>query len=276
VDETSSTRRARLAGILRDLGRVLVALSGGLDSAVLLAAAARELGPGRVRAAIAVGPSLPPGDLGAAREAARRAGVPLEELPAGEFDDPRYLANDADRCYWCRRSLAETLRPLAAREGEVAVYGAIADDLAEDRPGMRALEEAGFRAPLLEAGFTKEDVRELARLLGVPDPDRPASACLSSRVARGIPIQPGRLARIAEAEEFLRALGFRLVRVRDHGTLARIEVARGDVPRLAAEPLRDRVARRIRELGWERVALDLEGYRPAGLRGGGPRRTGQD
>jgi len=265
VDDTFAARRARLAGVLRELGRVLVALSGGLDSATLLAAAVRELGPGRVRAAIAVGPSLPAGDLVAAREAAGRAGVPLEEIRAAEFDDPRYLANDADRCYWCRRSLAAALRPLAARAGEVPVYGAIADDLAEDRPGMRALREAGFRAPLLEAGFTKDDVRALADELGVPEPDRPASACLSSRVARGIPIEPARLARIGRAEEFLRKLGFRLVRVRDHGALARIEVALADIPRLAGGPLRDRVVARLRELGWDRVVLDLEGYRPAGL-----------
>ncbi len=274
MSDDLDTRRARLARILRDLGRVLVALSGGLDSTVLLAAAARELGPGRVRAAIAVGPSLPPGELASAREAATRAGVPLEEVGAREFEDPRYLANGADRCYWCRRSLAETLRPLAARAGETPVYGAITDDLAEDRPGMRALAEAGFRAPLLEAGLGKEDVRALARALGVPQPDRPASACLSSRVARGLPIDPSRLDRIGRAEAFLRERGFRVVRVRDHGDLARIEVSPGDLPRIAGPPFRAEVVTRLRALGWQRVSLDLEGYRPAGLRD--PGRAGKD
>ena len=258
-------REATLRASIRSLPGAVVAFSGGIDSALLLRIATEELGD-RALGVMAVGPSLPGRDRRDAVALAERIGARLELVEAREFDDPRYVRNDGDRCFWCRSALVDALRPIAEREGAAMLYGPVVDDLDEDRPGMQAAAAGGFRAPLLEAGITKADARVLARRLGLPIWDKPASACLSSRVATGTPIDPGTLARIDRAEEAVVALGFRVVRVRDHGGVARLEVGSDEIARLLDADLRRKVLAAVREAGFRKVAVDLEGYRPAGLR----------
>ena len=258
-------REATLRAAIRALPRAVVAFSGGIDSALLLKVATEELGE-RALGVLAVGPSLPGRDRRDAVALAGRIGARLELVEAREFDDPRYVRNEGDRCYWCRSALVDVLRPIAEREGAAMLYGPVVDDLDEDRPGMQAAAAGGFRAPLLEAGITKADARVLAQRLGLPIWDKPASACLSSRVPTGTPIDPGALARIDRAEEAVVALGFRVVRVRDHGGVARLEVGSDEIARLLDGDLRGKVLAAVREAGFRKVAVDLEGYRPAGLR----------
>ena len=258
-------REATLRASIRALPRAVVAFSGGIDSALLLKVATEELGE-RALGVLAVGPSLPGRDRRDAVALAGRIGARLELVEAREFDDPRYVRNEGDRCYWCRSALVDVLRPIAEREGAAMLYGPVVDDLDEDRPGMQAAAAGGFRAPLLEAGITKADARVLAQRLGLPIWDKPASACLSSRVPTGTPIDPGALARIDRAEEAVVALGFRVVRVRDHGGVARLEVGSYEIARLLDGDLRGKVLAAVREVGFRKVAVDLEGYRPAGLR----------
>ncbi|MDQ7007712.1 MAG: ATP-dependent sacrificial sulfur transferase LarE [Acidobacteriota bacterium] len=251
---------------IRDHRPLVVAYSGGVDSALLTRVAVDEVGDDVV-AALAVGPSLPRRERVIAERMARAMGVRLEILETREFEDERYLSNAGDRCYWCRSALVEALRPYASRRGAHLAYGAVPEDLGDDRPGMRAAEEGGVSAPLIEVGLTKKEVRELARRYQLEVWDKPASACLSSRVEVGERVTPGRLARIEAAEDGLLAMGFRQVRVRDHGTLARIEVGRDELERLLAPETRQRVAALVRQAGFEKVAVDLEGYRPAGSAG---------
>jgi pyridinium-3,5-biscarboxylic acid mononucleotide sulfurtransferase len=250
---------------LDGFGRVLVAFSGGVDSSVLLRVAVDQLGAA-AHAALAAGPSLPRRDRADAEALAAAIGVPLRIVETNEFENERYVRNDTERCYWCRSALVDVLRPLAHELEAVLVYGPVADDLDEDRPGMRAAAEGGFRAPLLEAGMTKDDVRTIARRLGLPIWDKPASACLASRVPTGERITVERLARIDEAETALRGLGFVVVRVRDHGDVARLEVGVDEMSRFVEPGTREQVVRALRGAGFGRVALDLEGYRPAGLK----------
>lgn len=260
-----AAREATLRATLRGFSRAVVAFSGGIDSALLLRIATEELG-NRALGVLAVGPSLPGRDRRDAVAVAERMGARLELVEALEFEDPRYLRNEGDRCFWCRSALVEVVRPIAEREGAVMLYGPVVDDLDEDRPGMQAARAGGFRAPLLEAGITKSDARELARRLGLPIWDKPASACLSSRVPTGTPIDAAALARIDRAEEAVAGLGFRVVRVRDHGGVARLELGADEIPRLLQGELREKVLAAVQAAGFRKVAVDLEGYRPAGLR----------
>ena len=258
-------REAAVRSSIRSLERAVVAFSGGIDSALLLRLATEELGD-RALGVLAVGPSLPGRDRRDAVALADRIGARLELVEAREFEDPRYLRNEADRCFWCRSSLVDAVRPIAEREGAAMLYGPVLDDLDEDRPGMQAAAAGGFRAPLLEAGISKADARVLAQRLGLPLWDKPASACLSSRVPTGTPIEPEALARIDRAEEAVAALGFRVVRVRDHGDAARLEVGADEIGRLLDAELRREVLEAVRGTGFRKVAVDLEGYRPAGLK----------
>ena len=245
---------------LRGLGSVLVAFSGGADSALVLALAHASVGD-RAVAAMGVSAAYPEDEVTAARRTAAHIGVRMIEVGTGQLEDPAFLRNDSMRCYHCRDDLFRILTPLAAREGLAHVCdGTNADDLADVRPGRRAAAEAGVISPLAEAGLTKAQVREASRRLGLPTWDKPQQACLSSRIPPGTPITEGALRRVEHAERWLRSNGFGQLRVREHGPLARIELPAEDIPRLAAEPLRSRCAAALRELGYAFVSVDLEPF----------------
>lgn len=254
---------ARLETAIDALGSVAVAFSGGIDSTLVLKVAHDRLGA-RAVGVIGVSASLPPGELDDARTLARAIGVRLVELPTGEVADPAYAANPANRCYFCKSELYRQLLPWAREHGfAAAADGMNADDLGDWRPGTKAADEAGVRHPLLEAGLGKAEIRGLARELGLANWDKPALACLSSRVPYGTAIEPKMLDQIGHAELLVRRLGFASVRVRWHGDVARIEVPPADLARLFAQ--RDAVAAAVRSTGFKFVALDLDGYRQGAL-----------
>jgi uncharacterized protein len=261
---------AKCAALLHRLAgfdRVVVAYSGGVDSAVV-ARAAREACGERARAVTAVSASLAQGELEHAQELARHIGIAHEVIETREFDNPSYIANPANRCYHCKTELYNQLDALCERwPGAVVVNGANVDDLGDWRPGLQAAREHQVDSPLVAVGISKAEVRALAKHWQLPAWDKPASPCLSSRVAYGIAVTPERLARIDASERFIREeLGLRELRVRlEANELARIEVPLAEVPRLVAEGVSQRVAQRLRELGFRAVCLDLEGFRSGSL-----------
>ena len=250
---------------LEGWGGVVVALSGGVDSALLLALAVAALGRERVLAATGESPSLAGGELDAARAIAESLGARHEVLRTRELQRAGYRANLGDRCFHCRTELFERLGRLALERGLPRVaYGAIADDLADDRPGMRAAERFGVLAPLLEAGLTKPEVRALAAATGLSVRDKPASACLASRIPVGIPVTVDRLASVDRAEAALRRLGFRQLRVRHHGEFARLELDPAGLRRISDPGLRSAAVAAVRAAGFRSVTIDPDGYRPGG------------
>ncbi len=256
-------KEQRLRALVRGYGRCIVAFSGGVDSALVVAVAAAELGH-RALAVTGDSPSLPRRERDAAREFARGIGARHEFFGTHELDDERYAANPADRCYFCKSELYGRLIEAAHERGFATIAdGLNADDLAEIRPGRRAAAENGVRSPLAEAHFSKGDVRELARCLSLDVWDKPAAACLSSRFPTGTAITAELLERVERAEDVLIAAGFRDCRLRHHGDVARIEVPSDRLEAVVA--MREPIVAGIRVAGYRHVSLDLAGYERGGV-----------
>jgi pyridinium-3,5-biscarboxylic acid mononucleotide sulfurtransferase len=248
---------------LRALGRVVVAFSGGADSAFLAWMANDTLGSDRALAVTAVSPSLPAAERVESADLAAEWGLRWCEVETDELGDAAYTRNDADRCYWCKDALLRAAGPLAIAEGATVVLGVNLDDLGDHRPGQRAASERGAEFPLVDAGFGKSDVRAWSRRLGLRTWDKPAAACLASRLPYGTPVTLGRLAAVERAEAALRSLGFRELRVRHYGDTARLEVPLDRLADVVA--LRQGVVAAVREAGYRYVTLDLEGLRSGNL-----------
>jgi pyridinium-3,5-biscarboxylic acid mononucleotide sulfurtransferase len=260
-----STKLQQLRDLLESFGSCLVAYSGGVDS-VFLAAVAREVLGDRSLAAIADSPSLPRRELDEALAVARQFGFPVRVVRTQEFNNPEYLANPANRCYFCKTELFTELAPLARNEGfAVLAYGENASDIGDFRPGAKAAAEFQVRAPLKEVGLTKAEIRELSAQMGLPTAEKPQMACLSSRIPFGEPVSPEKLRMIEQAEAVLRDLGFHDVRVRHHelklGHLARIELGQNEIPKFLGNGTLGKVASALKQFGYSHVTLDLEGYR---------------
>ncbi len=255
-----ATKVSQLRAWLDGLNDAVICFSGGVDSSYLLAEAASVLGEGAV-ALTAVSPSLAAEEGAAARALAAQLGVRHVLVETYEVDDPRYAANPVNRCYFCKTEVYEKAVSEARRLNVSHVLdGSNVDDRSDHRPGRQAAREQGVRSPLDELGFTKSDIREAARGLGLPIWNKPALACLSSRFPYGTSVTPERLTQVADCERVLKGLGFKVCRVRYYGTIARVEVDPDDIPRLQSPPIFTEVERHFHQAGFEQVEVDLRGY----------------
>jgi uncharacterized protein len=255
---------ARLHSYLKPLGRVAIAYSGGVDSTLVLKAALDALGAENVVALLAVSPSLPQSEKEEAIALAQSLGARLEQLHTTETDDPRYQENAPNRCYFCKDHVYRALRDYSAQNGiQHVLDGMNADDTLDVRPGRAAARELHILSPLHELGFHKPDVRDAAKALGLPNWDKPAAACLASRVPYGTAVTPKLLTQIEKAEAALFDLGFRELRVRHHGDVARIEVPEADLSRVLTQ--RDTINAALKALGYVYITLDLAGFRTGSM-----------
>ena len=251
---------------LKTYEKTAIAFSGGVDSTFLLKAAVETLGTENVLACIGTSPSLAQHQLQQARQMAQLIGVCLVEIPLNELDDPNYQANKANRCFHCKTHQFRTIQEYARSQGfEHILCGSNFDDKDDFRPGNRAVEVLGIGAPLMEAKLTKADIRQLSKEFGLPTADVPASPCLASRIAYGEMITEDKLNQVEQAEDFLRQLGFVEFRVRHHGQLVRIEVPAPQIEAIAQSNCREKIVKRLKELGFQYISLDLQGFRSGSL-----------
>lgn len=264
--EELESKYDQLKAILREMDSVAVAYSGGVDSTFLLKVATDELGPDRVLGIIAVSESYPARELEEARTLAEEMGARIRLIETEELSNPEYARNPANRCFHCKTELFTKMFPVAQEEGlNQLLYGVNADDMGDFRPGIQAAKRMGARGPLQEAGLTKNEIRLLSRRLGLRTWDKPAYACLSSRIPYGQIITKEALLQVDAAENFLHDLGFRQVRVRHHDKIARIELPPQDMARLLSDGAAELVVARLKELGYLYVTLDLQGYRTGSM-----------
>ena len=269
VDLATPTRlhekQEKLFTVLRGLERVMVAYSGGADSAYLAWAAHSVLGPNAL-AITADSASIPDSHKRDAEAFVRRFGIPHEYIETREFDNPDYLKNDANRCFHCKDELFTRLEEVGRQRGiPHIIYGVNADDLGDYRPGQNAAKLHQVKAPLVEAGLTKAEIRELSRMASLPTWDRPASACLSSRIPYGTPVTIENVKTVESGEEHLKSLGFRQFRVRYHGELVRLEISTDEMPRAMTPEMARRFTDIFKALGFKYITLDLQGYRQGSM-----------
>ncbi|HKP46838.1 MAG TPA: ATP-dependent sacrificial sulfur transferase LarE [Pyrinomonadaceae bacterium] len=265
ADEVISNKEQKLSALLRDMASVIVAYSGGVDSSYLAYVATRELGHNAI-CITGESASLPSAQREMLRTIGEQFSLNHELIETNELDNANYVANDGSRCYFCKDELYSRLSTIAERRGVAFIVdGSTLDDVGDYRPGRVAAAEHAVRSPLIEAGMTKSDVRQLSARAGLPTWDQPASPCLSSRIAYGLPVTIERLSEVDHGEQILRELGFKEFRVRHHDNLVRLEIARAEMPRALNIEIVDELGRRFRELGFKYVTFDLNGFRSGAM-----------